>query len=244
MAPENIIEHLAHVQQQESIAAKTAALVLRACSAEGSRRVALCLRDQAIAYGGGRVSEAEVRAMLGTIEHTHLYAVLDALAARDAAALLRESAALAEFAPDYDGALAELISLLHRIALAQVIPAAVEGEPDAAEIARLAAQMGAEDVQLFYQIGLIGRRDLPLAPTARTGFEMVLLRMLAFIPAASTNEPTDAQTPGPAAAPRGSAVAKGVRGAPAPAPRAAAPARRASLAHTPAPTRNARVAAA
>jgi len=243
MAPEVIIEHLAHVLQQEGIAAETAALVQLARAADGSMRDALSLLDQAIAYGGGRVSEAEVRAMLGTIEHTHLYAVLDALAARDAAALLRESAALAEFAPDYDGALAELISLLHRIALAQVIPAAVEGEPDAAEIARLAAQMGAEDVQLFYQIGLIGRRDLPLAPTARTGFEMVLLRMLAFIPAASTNEPTAARTPGPAAAPRGSAVAKGVRGAPAPAPRDAAPARQTSMANTPAPTRNASVAA-
>lgn len=216
MVPEVILEHLAHVMQQEGIAAETPALAQLARAADGSMRDALSLLDQAIAYGGGRVGEAEVRAMLGSIEHAQVYAFIDALAARDAAALLQQSAALAEFSPDYDGVLAELISLLHRIALAQVLPAAIDEESEGVQIRRWAAHIRAEDIQLFYQIGLIGRRDLPLAPTARTGFEMVLLRMLAFVPAAP-----------PAASPRSGVASAAAeqstmsKASPAPAPSAA-----------------------
>lgn len=216
MVPDVILEHLAHVMQQEGIAAETPALAQLARAADGSMRDALSLLDQAIAYGGGRVGEAEVRAMLGSIEHAQVYALIDALAARDAAALLQQSAALAEFSPDYDGVLAELISLLHRIALAQVLPSAIDEESEGVQIRRWAAHIRAEDIQLFYQIGLIGRRDLPLAPTARTGFEMVLLRMLAFVPAAP-----------PAASPRQSATSAAAeqstvrKASPAPAPSAA-----------------------
>lgn len=196
MASELIVAHLGHVLAAEGIAAETPALVQLARAADGSMRDALSLLDQAIAYGGGRVTEVEVRAMLGSIERTHVYALAAALAARDAGAVLEQSAALAEFSPDYDGVLAELISLLHRIALAQAVPASADGEADAAEVTALAARLTAEDVQLFYQIGLIGRRDLPLAPTARSGFEMVLLRMLAFVPAAAggTAEPAAVRT--------------------------------------------------
>lgn len=182
MTSELIVEHLAHVLAQEDIVFEAPALAQLARAADGSMRDALSLLDQAIAYGGGRVGETEVRTMLGSIEQTHVYALVVALAARDGAALLRESAALAEFSPDYDGVLAELLSLLYRIALAQTVPAAVEVEADAAAVMDYAACLSPEDVQLFYQIGLIGRRDLPLAPSARSGFEMVLLRMLAFVP--------------------------------------------------------------
>src|SRR3569623_2759 len=184
MTSELIVEHLTHVLAQEDIVFEVPALAQLARAADGSMRDALSLLDQAIAYGGGRVGETEVRTMLGSIEHTHVYALVAALAARDGAALLRESAALAEFSPDYDGVLAELLSLLYRIALAQTVPAAVE--VDAAAVVDYAARLSADDVQLLYQIGLIGRRDLPRAPSARSGFEMVLLRMLAFVPAAAS----------------------------------------------------------
>ena len=200
MTSELIVEHLAHVLAQEDIVFEVPALAQLARAADGSMRDALSLLDQAIAYGGGRVGETEVRTMLGSIEQTHVYALVAALAARDGAALLRESAALAEFSPDYDGVLAELLSLLYRIALAQTVPAAVEVEADAVAVVDYAGRLSPEDVQLFYQIGLIGRRDLPLAPSARSGFEMVLLRMLAFVPAAAsaTAERDGGAAPAPA----------------------------------------------
>jgi DNA polymerase-3 subunit gamma/tau len=121
--------------------------------------------------------------MLGTIEHGHVVQLLDALAAGDGEGLLQHIAALNEFAPDFDGVLAELSALLHQIAVLQAVPGAVCDERmDDEAVARLATALSAEDVQLFYQISLIGRRDLAIAPSPRLGFEMVLLRMLAFRP--------------------------------------------------------------
>ncbi len=199
MAPETIRAHLTHVLGQENITAEPAALTQLARAADGSMRDALSLLDQAIAFGGGQVNEADVRAMLGSIEHGQVVALAEALAARDGAALLRHSAALAEFAPDYGDVLAELISLLYQVAVVQAVPAAAADEMYAEAAARLAGVMSPEDVQLFYQIGLIGRRDLPLAPAPRSGFEMVLLRMLAFVPAAGEAQ---ASAPPVAAAPR------------------------------------------
>ena len=183
LPPEMIREYLEKVMGQEGIAAEAGALKQIARAADGSMRDALSLLDQAIAYGGGRVVEAEVRTMLGTIEHGHVVNLLEALAAGDGPALLQHVAALSEFAPDYDGVLAELLSLLHTIAVAQAVPgAAVDDHLDSDTVQRLAAALGPEDVQLFYQIGLIGRRDLVIAPSPRLGFEMALLRMLAFRP--------------------------------------------------------------
>jgi len=180
---ELIVNHLVHLLGEEGIGYEQAALTHLARAADGSMRDALSLLDQAIAYGGGTVGSDDVRAMLGTIEHTHVYALLEALAAGDAGALLEIVHALAEQAPDFSGVLSELVSALHRIAMAQVVPEAVDdGAGDRDDVLRLAGLLSPEDVQLSYQIGLIGRRDLSLAPDPRSGFEMVLLRMHAFRP--------------------------------------------------------------
>ncbi|MEO5573175.1 MAG: DNA polymerase III subunit gamma/tau C-terminal domain-containing protein, partial [Gammaproteobacteria bacterium] len=180
---ELISKHLEHILVQEGVESEAAARGAIARAADGSMRDALSLLDQAIAYGGGKLSDAEVRDMLGSIAQEHVLALLQALARNDAKAVLECTHSLAEQAADFSGVLAELISSLHRIAFAQLLPEAVDDSlGDAATILELADQMPAEDVQLFYQIGVIGRRDLPLIPDARSGFEMVLLRMLSFRP--------------------------------------------------------------
>ncbi len=176
-------DQLGKILQQEHIEADAGAIRQLAIAANGSMRDALSLLDQAIAYCNGKPVEADVRSMLGTIDRDVIYRLLDALAAGDAGALLDEVAGADDFAPDYAALLGDLVSLLQRIAVAQALPDAIDdsfGDRDA--IKRLAAALPAEDVQLFYQIGLIGRRDLPLAPEPRGGLEMVLLRMLAFRP--------------------------------------------------------------
>jgi DNA polymerase-3 subunit gamma/tau len=181
---ELINKHLEHILTHEGTESERAARGAIARAADGSMRDALSLLDQAIAYGGGKLCDADVRAMLGSIAQDHVLTLLDALARNDAQAVLECIHSLAEQAADFSSVLAELISSLHRIAFAQVLPDAMDDSlGDAAAILNLAKQMSAEDVQLFYQIGVIGRRDLPLIPDARSGFEMVLLRMLAFRPA-------------------------------------------------------------
>ncbi len=178
-----IHDHLAKILGEEGIAFDTPALTLIARAADGSMRDALSLLDQAIAYGGGALREDEVRTMLGSIEQHHVIELLERLADNDASALLQRTAQLAEQSPDFAGVLAELTSTLHRIALAQAAPEAIGDEQgDREAVLSLAGQLAPEDVQLYYQIALIGRRDLSLAPTPRGGFEMVLLRMLAFRP--------------------------------------------------------------
>jgi len=180
---EQIRGHLAHVLTEEHIAFEDAALTQLARAADGSMRDALSLLDQAIAYGSGKVQADDVRAMLGTIEQGHVIDLLKLLAANDAPGLMQRIGALAEHTPDFGGVLGELISTLHRIALAQKVPEAVDdSHGDREAITDLAARLLPEDVQLYYQIALLGRRDLPLAPEPRGGFEMVLLRMLAFRP--------------------------------------------------------------
>jgi len=192
---EQIRGHLEQVLGDEKIDFETPALALISRAADGSMRDALSLLDQAIAYGSGNVSELDVRAMLGTIEQDHVIDLLNLLAANDAPGLLARIGELAQHSPDFAGVLAELISTLHRIALAQAVPATIDdGLGDREAIITLAQQIPQEDVQLYYQIGLIGRRDLPLAPDARGGFEMALLRMLAFRPASASTQP--ASTPG------------------------------------------------
>jgi DNA polymerase III subunit gamma/tau len=189
LPPEMIRDYLQRVLGQENINAEDAALKHIARAADGSMRDALSLLDQAIAYGGGQVLESEVQAMLGTVEHDHVVHLLDALAAADGGALLQRIADLNEFAPDYDDVLGELLALLHQIAVVQAVPGAVSDEHlDEETVARLAAALSAEDVQLFYQIGLIGRRDLAIAPAPRLGFEMVLLRMLTFRPVTAVGQ--------------------------------------------------------
>jgi DNA polymerase-3 subunit gamma/tau len=187
-----ISKQLEYILVQEGIEGEPGARLALARAADGSLRDALSLLDQAIAYGGGALRETDVRAMLGTIEQTHIVALLDALASHDAPTLLQRIQLLAEHSPDFAGVLADLLSHLHRIALAQIAPEAVDDSlGDRDTLLRLAQALSSEDVQLFYQIGLLGRRDLPLAPDARNGFEMVLLRMLTFRPC-SAAEPLSA----------------------------------------------------
>ncbi len=184
MPAELIRDHLGHILDKEGVASEPAALNEIARAADGSMRDALSLLDQSIAYGGGRVDSAEVCEMLGTIERDRVAALLQALAAGDGEQLLTVIAALAEQSPDFAGVLAELASLLQRIALIQQIPSALDESLGDGEVVKaLAGEISPEAVQLYYQIAILGRRDLPLAPEPRSGFEMVMLRMLAFRPA-------------------------------------------------------------
>lgn len=183
MSQERIVGHLTNVLSQEEIPTEESALWQLARAADGSMRDALSLTDQAIAFGNGTVTDNEVSAMLGTIDRSFVYDILTALADLDSVAVLNAVAAMSEQSPDFAGALAEVISVLHRIALAQVAPQALDNSlGDRDQVIALAAKISSEDVQLFYQIALHGRRDLPFNPDARSGFEMTLLRMLAFKP--------------------------------------------------------------
>ena len=183
LPPGLIGEHLQRVLDAEGVAADAGALRHLARAADGSMRDALSLLDQAIAYGQGEVRDAQVEAMLGNLSQARLFELLEAIAASDARGLLGLLAQIAEFAPDYEQLLADLLGLLHQLALAQQVPTAVDGEAfDGQRLAALAQRCAAEDVQLWYQIALLGRRDLPYAPDARDGLEMILLRMVAFRP--------------------------------------------------------------
>ena len=183
---ELIRAHLEQILQQEGIRFEPAALIELARAADGSMRDALSLLDQAIAHGGGQVDTAEVQAMLGTIDRNRVQALLGHLADGDGEALIAAVSDLAEQSPDYAGVLNELNSLLQRLALALQVPAALDDTlGDREALLALAGRFEPEQIQLYYQIGTLGRRDLPLAPDPRQGFEMVLLRMLAFRPAAA-----------------------------------------------------------
>ncbi len=231
---EQIRDHLNAILASEGISAEAGAVGEISRAADGSMRDALSLLDQAIAHGGGTLAADGVRAMLGTIDRTRVVALLRALAAGDAAALLAEAAALAELSPDYGGVLNELNGALTRIALAQAVPGVLGDEvEERAALAGLAQAMSPEDVQLYYQIGLAGRRDLPLAPEPRGGFEMILLRMLAFRPAGAGTQavaataasaPVVSASPAPRAAPLPQAVAPAPHAVAEPPPRAHAPA--------------------
>ncbi|MFT5084690.1 MAG: DNA polymerase-3 subunit gamma/tau, partial [Lentisphaeria bacterium] len=191
MSPERIVGHLQHVLEQEVIPTEEAALWQLARSADGSMRDALSLTDQAISYGNGKVLESEVAVMLGTIDRVLIEEIIRALVASDGEAILRSIAKFAEHAPDYRAALADLLTLLHRIAIAQALPEALDNSyGDRDQILQFSRQLSPEDVQLFYQTALLGRRDLPLAADPRSGFEMTLLRMLAFKPQGLVDIPT------------------------------------------------------
>ncbi|WP_223630129.1 DNA polymerase III subunit gamma/tau [Pseudomonas atacamensis] len=190
MTPERVVEHLTHVLTAENVPFEDDALWLLGRAADGSMRDAMSLTDQAIAFGEGKVFATDVRAMLGTLDHGQVYDVLHALIEGDAKALLEAVRHLAEQGPDWNGVLSEILNVLHRVAIAQALPEGVDnGHGDRDRVLALARALPAEDVQFYYQMGLIGRRDLPLAPDPRGGFEMVLLRMLAFRPADTADAP-------------------------------------------------------
>ncbi len=182
--PVNLIrDRLQQVISREKLEAEGAALEQIARAADGSVRDALSLLDQAAAYCDGKLTDADVRNMLGTIDQAHAARLLRALAANDAAAVLAEVAQLDEMVPDYIAALDELALLIQQASLAQVTESAAAAAANPETVLELAGLISAEDLQLFYQIALIGKRDLYLAPSLRAGFEMVLLRMMTFRPA-------------------------------------------------------------
>jgi len=184
LLPEQIGGQMRRILDAEQIVFEAEALTELARGADGSLRDGLSLLDQAIAYGAGAVRANEVRAMLGTIERGQVHALIEHVHAGDGVALMGEVDRLAEFSPDFAQVLDEISGALHRVQLKQLVRdyAAVE-ESDDAGIAALASSLSPEETQLYYQLAIVGRRDLPLAPTARAGFEMTLLRMLAFRPA-------------------------------------------------------------
>ncbi len=183
MTPEQIVHYLGVVLGQENIAADEAALWQLGHAADGSMRDALSLTDQAISFGNGEVRDEPVRSMLGSIDHREVYDLVEAITREDGAAMLGKIAELSEFAPDYSALLDDMLAILHRVAIAHAAPDAVDNaQGDRALILETASKLPAEHVQLLYQIGLLGQRDLPLAPAPRMGFEMVLLRMMSFTP--------------------------------------------------------------
>lgn len=185
LLPDQISGQMRHILGAEHLEYEDPAIVELARAADGSMRDGLSLLDQAIAYGGGSLKADDVRAMLGSVERGQVLGVLNALAAGDGHALMAECSRIASFSPDFGGVLDDLAAAMHRIQLIQLVPGyrpdANEGD-DSVSI-ELAERLMPEDVQLYYQIATTGRRDLALAPDARTGFEMTLLRMLAFRPA-------------------------------------------------------------
>jgi DNA polymerase-3 subunit gamma/tau len=183
LSREQIESQLRHILEQEKIAWDEESLSLLARGADGSMRDGLSLLDQAIAFGGGQVSGSEVRAMIGTVDADQVYRLIDALAAGSGSDLLQVVAEMSRLAADFTTATQELLAMLHQVALLQLVPGCEADEAfDAERLARFAAQLTPEDVQLFYQIGLTGQKELHLAPDPRSGFEMLLLRMLAFRP--------------------------------------------------------------
>lgn len=234
LLPEQISGQMRHILAAEGIEYEEEAIGELAHGADGSLRDGLSLLDQAIAYGGGALRATDVRAMLGSVERGQVLGVIEALAAGEGAALMGEADRIASYSPDFAGVLDDLATVLHRIQLIQLVPGYREEEGDAG-LAEIANRLAPEDVQLYYQIATTSRRELPLAPDARIGFEMALLRMFAFRPAeagqGTAPSAPRAVAPTPAVAPRAGAPAPV---APAPA-RAPAPATSASAASVAAP---------
>lgn len=184
LLPEQIGAQMRHILDAEQVGFDAEAIQALAKGADGSLRDGLSLLDQAIAYGGGSVRADDVRAMLGTIERAQVGRLLAAVCANDGNALFAEVAKLAEFAPDFSLVLDDLAGLLHRIQLRQLVPDYQPADSaDAQDVAQFAQSLAPDEVQLYYQLCISGRRDLALAPTPRAGFEMALLRLLAFGPA-------------------------------------------------------------
>lgn len=184
-----IFKRLSEIATAEAIEFEPDALRLIARAAEGSMRDALSLLDQVIAFGGEKLTAEDARTMLGTLDRAQVFEILEAVAARDARRTIELVDRLDERAPEYREVLSEVAAVLQKIALLQAVPdLQLDEAEDIETYRRLASALSPEDTQLFYQIAIIGRRDLELAPDARAGFEMVLLRMLAFNLAGAGNQ--------------------------------------------------------
>lgn len=216
---EEIEGQLQTIMEAENVPAEGASSALLAAAADGSMRDALSLLDQAISYGNGRLEEAQMRDMLGAIDSNELKGLLDDIIRQDAGGLFARINKVAELAPDYDALLAELLSILHDAAVAHALPKAPELAGETA--AGFASRLKKEDVQLYYQIALNGRRDLYMAPDQKMGFEMTLLRMLAFRPLQDAASP--ASGAGPGAASDGEKAPRPAKAAPATPPAPVAP---------------------
>jgi DNA polymerase-3 subunit gamma/tau len=182
LLPEQIDKQMTFILEQEKIKAEPAAITLLSRSADGSLRDGLSLLDQAISFGNGEVQLDTVNQMLGTVAQQPVDEILLALADNDAVELMQKIATIAELTPDFSEILQQVLRVLHRVSMTQVMTGFIDKEFDPKMIAQLSERLLPEDVQLFYQIGLIGQRDLDLAPDPRCGFEMVMLRMLTFKP--------------------------------------------------------------
>ena len=184
LSAERITEHLKYVLEEEKVPFEEAGLWSLGRAADGSMRDALSLTDQAVGHGGGSITESDVISMLGTIERHFVVDICVAMASQNGEKLLSSVGQMAEQSPDYDAALGDVLSIWHQVAILQTVPEALDrGVSHFDELANLAETVSREDVQLFYQICLLGRKDLPLAPEQRAGFEMVMLRAMAFRPA-------------------------------------------------------------
>ena len=203
-----IAKQLEWVLDREAQPFEPRALLALAKAADGSMRDALSLTDQALAHGNGSVRLESVLAMLGTLDHRHLYQLVEAVLRQDAPAAMAKVAEMATLGPDFDQLHAELEALLHRTALAQLLPSSVQEEGGDADALRLLAQtMSPEEVQLCYQIALNGRKELPWAPDGRSGLEMTVLRMLAFSPRRVALPPASFSPAAQAMAPLGGMMA-------------------------------------
>ena len=213
LSVDEIAAELARIGGEEEIEAEPAALRVLGRAADGSMRDALSLLDQAAAYGAGRVVAADVRALVGTVERDRLLALLEALVSCDAAAMVGALDRIAGEAADYEALLGEVVEALGRMAALKVVPAGREDDDEVEALRALAARIPPEAVQLHYQIGLMGRRDLPFAPHPRAGFEMTMLRMAAFAPASEAERAAN-----PSAAPAAAASAAVADAVPEPRP--------------------------
>jgi DNA polymerase-3 subunit gamma/tau len=183
MSKQQIETQLNFLLEQEVVENEAGALAMLASAADGSMRDALSLLDQAIAYGGGSVLQPTVEAMLGSISREYLFKLFDALLRQDAAAIISESRNIIAHNPDYQRVCAEMIALLQQMALKQggIVTDAEDGI-HAEQIDDLSARLSSEEIQLYYQILLQGRHDLNISPDEASGFEMLMLRLLAFSP--------------------------------------------------------------
>ncbi len=196
MASTTISEHLQNVLGQENISFESAAISLISRAAAGSMRDALSLTDQAIAYGNQTVNEIEVRSMLGAVDQTYLYDILQALIIQDGVALIEKAQAMQMRNIAFEAALNDLANILHQIAMLQTVPSSIaDDSPERALLLDLAQKLNPETLQLYYQIAILGRRDIGLAPDEYAGFTMSLLRMLAFAPNEKVTEKLSAPAP-------------------------------------------------
>ena len=197
LSAERITEHLKYVLGEEKVPFEEAGLWSLGRAADGSMRDALSLTDQAVGHGGGSITESDVISMLGTIERHFVVDICIAMASQNGEKLLSSVGQMAYQSPDYDAALGDVLSIWHQVAILQTVPEALDrGVSHFDELANLAETVSREDVQLFYQICLLGRKDLPLAPEQRAGFEMVMLRAMAFRPAVN-GRPVPLKSPPP-----------------------------------------------